>query len=135
MSLKKSLLCCFFAGMVLMFSGCAMLCHDPSPEQKTDIGKIEFLDYATCSRLSVVEHGYRRDEEGHLVVTVKWHNSSPKDYEAQIRRVFWTSDGNRERGSFRWDLQTFRGDGITTCSWRSYTDKAVMYEIEVRKSR
>lgn len=124
----------FFLCAIFVSSGCMMTCPPPSSERKTDCGEVKFLDYATCSRLKVREQECTRDDEGRLAVTVKWYNSADKDYEAQVRRIFWDPNGHKERGSFRWDLQTFRAREVTACTWKSYSDGAAMYRIEVRKA-
>jgi len=92
------------------------------------------LDFPTCRRMRVIAQEADFDDERRLVVTVKWLNVSKRAYRAEIRVGFMDENGLPERGSFRWDLQSFP-PGESVCEWTSYTQSAISYSIEVRRAR
>lgn len=111
--------------------GCMMFCPDPSPYRTTQCGRIDFLDYKTCSHMRVTGHTAEPNREGHLVVTVQWLNVTDNTYKARIRVTFFDQRGLRERGGYRWDLQEFP-PGKCDPAWTSYTREAASYLIEVK---
>ncbi len=113
--------------------GCMMFCPKPSPQRHTELGKIQFGDFATCRRMRVVGHIAERDREGRFVVRVTWLNNTQKYYKAQIRMSFFDRKGLPERGSYVWDLERFP-PGRQVMEWTSYTTDAVRYVIELRKA-
>ena len=119
---------------VLMLAGCMLFCPDPSPHRATQFGRVEYLDFGTCRRLYVTEQRASRDQEGRLTVQVSWHNRDDAEYRAEVRVAFFDGDGNRETGSYRWDLHRF-DPGASRCEWTSYQQNAVRYRIEVRKEQ
>ena len=116
---------------VLMLAGCMWFCPAASPHRVTQFGGVQYLDFATCRRLYVSEQRATRDQEGRLTVRVAWHNRDDGEYRAEVRVAFFDGDGNRETGSYRWDLHRF-DPGASRCEWTSYQQNAVRYRIEVR---
>lgn len=113
--------------------GCMMFCPEPSPKRMTRTGEVKLLDYGTCRRMRVLEHGVERNHQGQLVVRITWLNVTRKPYRARIRVAFFGENRLGERGAFRWDVHRFP-PGKQALEWTSYSKDAVRYRIEVRSA-
>ncbi|MBS3762810.1 MAG: hypothetical protein KGZ25_05845, partial [Planctomycetes bacterium] len=120
------------AGLVAS-SGCMIFCPKPSPERSTAFGKVEFLDFAACRRLSVVEQTVERNKLGNLVVKVEWFNKATKPFKGRVQVAFYDKEKKKEAGAYRWDRHRF-SPGHSTVEWVSRTPEAVRYLIQVRKA-
>jgi hypothetical protein len=81
----------------------------------------------------VEDHAVERDDEGNLLVTVRFRNVSDETYVAKIQVRFLDEAGRFERASHDRDVHRFE-PGPTTLQWRSYTPHAGSYVIEVRSA-